>query len=140
MSELRSSDGKKKAQRLGIVEVFIATLMSLIIGSWGVRRRRRSFIRRPRSNTNSPQPIMSSGQPRSNSGWPRTNRGRSRIRSGRIRRRNGCGGCGCGCFVILILIPAIIAFAAFVLFRAEIVEIVYSLTGFDLRSLRRLLP
>jgi len=104
MTELRCNGGNENAKRLGGTELFISTLMSLFaVGAWGVRRRRRGRVRRPR---------VSSGSSR--------------------RRRGGCG-CGCGCFVILILIPVIIGVIGFIFFRAEIIEIIYRLTGFRLR-------
>ena len=120
MSELRCNGGKGSA-RLRVVEFLISSLMSLFaVGAWGVRRRRRGLFRRNRANR---API-----------GPRTNSGPIRI--GR-RRRSGCGGSGCGCIVILVLIPAIVLFGGLVLFRTEIIEIIYNLTGFDLQRFLR---
>lgn len=103
MAKIRCS-GNRNMQLSGITEFFMSILISIFVaGSWGVRRRRRPRVRPPK---------LHSGN--------------------RRRRRQSRSGCGCGCFAILILIPIIILFGGLVFFRAEITEIIYQWTGFQI--------
>ena len=104
MAKIKCSIGNRNLQCSRVTEYFASILISLFaVGSWGVRRRRRLGVRPPRLHS-----------------------------ANRRRRRRSRSGCGCGCIAIIFLIPIIILFGGLVLFRTEIIEIIYNLTGFEL--------